>query len=70
MALKIFFVYLMASFGKKVEVRSVVTTNGELVFIGVDPVTGKEIFNLSFKRMTDLKDHEESEFDQTSNLDT
>ena len=57
----------MASFGKKVEVRSVVTTNGELVFIGVDPVTGKEIFNLSFSRTTD--DHEVSELDSPSNLD-
>lgn len=50
------FVYLMASFGKKFEVRSALQTNGELVFTGVDPSTGYEIFNLAFFKFTPQPD--------------
>jgi hypothetical protein len=50
--LKIVYVYLMASFGINVEVRSVLQTDGELAFIGVDPLSGHEIFNLAFPNNT------------------
>ena len=42
----------MASFGINVEVRSVLQTDGELAFIGVDPLSVHEIFNLAFPNTT------------------
>lgn len=64
--LKFIFVFLMATFGKNCEVRSVLQTNGELLFTGVDLKTGFEIFNLAFNHITPEQSDTESWYDNQS----